>query len=66
MLTNEPEVNIDYEHFHNKLFNIYNESFLIKVKPIKLQKKIKPWFTVGVLNFAIGKNKLYTKCMQTK
>ena len=27
---NEPDVNIDYENLHNKLFNISNELFPVK------------------------------------
>ena len=65
--TNEPNVNIDYEQFHNRLFNIYNESFLVNIKASKIYKnKTKSWLTVGILNSVKEKNQLYKKFMQRK
>ena len=59
LLINEPDVNIEYENFHNKLFNIYHESFLVQVKLYKIYKnKYKPRHTVGIYSVE-EKNKLY-------
>ena len=59
LLTNEPDVKIDYENFHNKLFNIYNQSFLLKEKTYNIYKnKFKPWLTVSLLNFVTEKKNI--------
>ena len=55
--TNELDVNIDYDNFHDKLFQIYNECFPFKEKIYKIyQNKYKPWLIQCILN-SINKTK---------
>jgi hypothetical protein len=64
-LSNEKDVNEAYEIFHNKFSNIYNHSFPLKEKKIKIyQNKHRPWLTLGILNSVKTKNRLYKTFLQ--
>ena len=48
---NELGINLDYDNFHDKLSQIYNECFQFKEKIYNIyQNKYKPWLTPCILN----------------
>ena len=51
-------VETNYNVFHNKLNEIYNEHFQIKTKVITDKRKSSPWLSKGIMNSIRTKNKL--------
>ena len=65
--TNELDVNIDYDNFHDKLSQICNYCFSFKEKIcIIYQNKYKPWLTPCILNSINKKSRLYKKSLRCK
>ena len=55
------DVDLAYQHFHNLVSKIYDESYPLIVKNVKLNSFKNPWITPGIITSIETKNKLHKK-----
>jgi len=63
----DSEVNSSFDNFNSMFQNLYNSSFPVLTKKVKLRyNQYKPWITAGILKSIKHKNKLYKTFIMEK